>query len=665
MPALAEILDLLRQCEQLLAPAGPGARAARALVAEKAEVAAYGLAAAAGVVVEAVADRETVAAGGCARGRGLGLVGRRQRSRCARVEPLLETGWRWSAPPKTTARAKRGCERRRFRVERAAERAEPTVPYYLRRARRGDLYDWRDVPARRAGRAARAAARAGPLCAGDRRPAGDAGARGGLPLRRPGVRRAPPAGAGGAAGGGDAGTGSGPVCRARRAMPAAPSWRRPCGPTWAEPVRGRVRLYGGGSAAVREQAFLACRRGGQRDRALLGQAARLDGPSTRRTPSLELADGRSVGRTLRTVSYPHIRPLAVPVPAVSELSRFELALPRPGRVGYVRGASDRVPEILAAVGLPVELLDADMLERSELAGFDAIVVGSRAYEIDEALRRANGRLLEYARGGGLLVVQYQQYQFVRGGFAPWPLEILRPHGRVTDETAPVEVLTPDHPVFNRPNRLGPADWQGWVQERGLYFRRQLGRAVPAAAGDRRPRPRGRARRACWWHRWARAPTSTPVCRSSASCRPGWRGRCGCSSTCWHWGSDEAQILAVAHVDSGVRPRRLRRRPGAAGPLLAARPRPVAAGGGALRGAQSAGRRALAGHGLAGGLRPDPLGGRQSRRPTSGLAAPTRSCRAAPPSTCWRPTGRPGRTPCPRPAAIPAISTSGSTRRCRS
>jgi hypothetical protein len=71
--------------------------------------------------------------------------------------------------------------------------------------------------------------------------------------------------------------------------------------------------------------------------------------------------------------------------------------------------------------------------------------------------------------GGTLIVQYQQYQFVRGAYAPLPLEIERPHGRVTDESSPVRVLEPDHPVFGHPNRLASADWEGWVQERGLYF----------------------------------------------------------------------------------------------------------------------------------------------------------------------------------------------------
>ena len=72
-------------------------------------------------------------------------------------------------------------------------------------------------------------------------------------------------------------------------------------------------------------------------------------------------------------------------------------------------------------------------------------------------------------GGGLLIVQYQQYQFIEGGFAPYPLEIARPHDRVTDETSPVRMLVPDHSVFQTPNAIDADDWLGWVQERGLYF----------------------------------------------------------------------------------------------------------------------------------------------------------------------------------------------------
>jgi len=172
---------------------------------------------------------------------------------------------------------------------------------------------------------------------------------------------------------------------------------------------------------------------------------------------------------LPVVDYPHVRATAYPEPAEARIAAAAIELPPLERIGYVRGASDRVPELLAEIGAPVELLAAVDLLEGDLSAYDAIVVGSRAYETDPALARANGRLIRYAEGGGLVVVQYQQYQFVEGGFAPYPLDIARPHGRVTDETAPVRLLDPAHPVFHRPNEIGAADWQGWVQERGLYF----------------------------------------------------------------------------------------------------------------------------------------------------------------------------------------------------
>ena len=128
-----------------------------------------------------------------------------------------------------------------------------------------------------------------------------------------------------------------------------------------------------------------------------------------------------------------------------------------------------MPEALQAVGVPIELLGADTLARGDLSHYDAIVVGSRAYETDPALVASNGRLLDYARAGGLVIVQYQQYPFITGSFAPYRLSIARPHDRVTDETAPVTPLDPAHRAFHVPNEIATEDWQGWVQERGLYF----------------------------------------------------------------------------------------------------------------------------------------------------------------------------------------------------
>ena len=180
-------------------------------------------------------------------------------------------------------------------------------------------------------------------------------------------------------------------------------------------------------------------------------------------------DGQSFHHSYPVVSYEHIRPTPRPVKASIDLSAVDLKLPALQRIGYIRGAADQVPELLAAVGAPVEVLSGEDLAEKDLSGFSTIVVGSRAYETDATLGKLNGRLLDYARQGGTLIVQYQQYQFARGGFAPFELEIRRPHDRVTDETAPVRVLEPNHPVLTSPNQISAADWQGWIQERGLYF----------------------------------------------------------------------------------------------------------------------------------------------------------------------------------------------------
>ncbi len=182
-----------------------------------------------------------------------------------------------------------------------------------------------------------------------------------------------------------------------------------------------------------------------------------------------LADGSTYRAAYPVVDYPHIRATPYPEPSRIEVAAADIRWPKLGAVGYVRGASDRVPQALEAVGVPLEILTGRDLAERDLSRYDAIVVGSRAYETDPELGRNNGRLLDYAKQGGLVLVQYQQYPFVDGGYAPYPLAIARPHDRVTDETAPATLLEPASPVFTTPNRIGPEDWQGWVQERGLYF----------------------------------------------------------------------------------------------------------------------------------------------------------------------------------------------------
>ncbi len=162
---------------------------------------------------------------------------------------------------------------------------------------------------------------------------------------------------------------------------------------------------------------------------------------------------------------PHVLPLPATVAAV----RLEVVWPQVGRVVYIPGASDRVPEALQRAGLEVDVRSARELGAEALEGYRIAVVGSRAYEVDPELAQLTPHLLEWVRQGGLLLMLYQQYGYFSKNFAPFLIEMGRPHGRITDEQSAVQQLVANHPVFREPNRITEADWVGWVQERALYL----------------------------------------------------------------------------------------------------------------------------------------------------------------------------------------------------
>jgi hypothetical protein len=115
----------------------------------------------------------------------------------------------------------------------------------------------------------------------------------------------------------------------------------------------------------------------------------------------------------------------------------------------------------------VTLIDAGMLASGDLTQFDVIMLGVRAYDRRADLRAHNQRLLAYAEHGGTVIVQYQRAEFNQAQYAPYPAKTS--DARITDENAPMEILVPDDPVFNTPNRIGEETWRDWVQERGTYF----------------------------------------------------------------------------------------------------------------------------------------------------------------------------------------------------
>jgi hypothetical protein len=167
------------------------------------------------------------------------------------------------------------------------------------------------------------------------------------------------------------------------------------------------------------------------------------------------------------IEYTHIPPRTLYPPAEVPLVRADLAAGS-GSIGYVMGSGDALPEALRQCGYQVTLLHDDDLADADLARFGTIVTGVRAYNTRERLRAIQPRLLDWVRAGGTLVVQYNTVEReIVESLWPYPMHLSR--DRVSVEEAPVRLLKPDHPLLARPHRIGPADFEGWVQERGLYF----------------------------------------------------------------------------------------------------------------------------------------------------------------------------------------------------
>ena len=180
----------------------------------------------------------------------------------------------------------------------------------------------------------------------------------------------------------------------------------------------------------------------------------------------EVGDGR-FDRDLVEINYPHIR-RQVYFPA-AELKAVRLDVKMSGgKIGYVMGAGDEVPEALRQLGCDVTLLSDERIGQADLSAFDAVVTGVRAYNTRSALAGAQDRLLRYVEQGGTLIVQYNVASAqLPGRIGPYPLAVGR--DRVCVETAPVGFRIPGHALLNFPNAVTAADFEGWIQERGLNF----------------------------------------------------------------------------------------------------------------------------------------------------------------------------------------------------
>jgi LmbE family N-acetylglucosaminyl deacetylase len=180
-----------------------------------------------------------------------------------------------------------------------------------------------------------------------------------------------------------------------------------------------------------------------------------------------LVGGKIYHHSQLVIKYSHIPILTLHPLAEVRLVRVDIKR-RGERIGYIMGSGDDIPTYLTQVGYQVEALSDEDLRTRDLSGFDAVVVGVRAYNTRDILKQVQKRLLDYVSDGGNLIVQYNvNRELAVDQLGPYPLGLSRE--RVCEEDAAVTLLEPGHVLLNSPNKILPGDFDGWVQERGLYF----------------------------------------------------------------------------------------------------------------------------------------------------------------------------------------------------
>ncbi|MGC2112166.1 MAG: PIG-L family deacetylase [Candidatus Korobacteraceae bacterium] len=193
------------------------------------------------------------------------------------------------------------------------------------------------------------------------------------------------------------------------------------------------------------------------------------GEARYRVHALFESGGHDYSEGYSLVARPDIGGFFYYQPALQRASIVEVKVPQGLKIGYVMGAGDDIPTVLRQLGLDVTLLTSDDVAHGDLSRFGTIVLGIRTYDTREDIAKNNQRLLDYVRDGGTLLVQYNTSpgDFNAGHYTPYTAELSRE--RVTVEQAPVTILDAQSPVFHYPNAVAQHDFDGWVQERGLYF----------------------------------------------------------------------------------------------------------------------------------------------------------------------------------------------------
>jgi LmbE family N-acetylglucosaminyl deacetylase len=179
-------------------------------------------------------------------------------------------------------------------------------------------------------------------------------------------------------------------------------------------------------------------------------------------------NGQEYKEGYHTVGYPGLRPYNLYRPSTYRTTGVNVKVAPGLNVGYIVGAGDDVPQSLASLGINVHFLTAGDLASGNLSKFDAIILGVRAYAVREDLKTYNGRILDYVKNGGAVIVQYNTQEYDHN-YGPYPYKMGPNPEEVTDEHSKVEILAPANPVFSWPNKIDAKDFENWVEERGSKF----------------------------------------------------------------------------------------------------------------------------------------------------------------------------------------------------
>ncbi|GAB5553830.1 MAG: PIG-L family deacetylase [Saprospiraceae bacterium] len=203
-------------------------------------------------------------------------------------------------------------------------------------------------------------------------------------------------------------------------------------------------------------------------------------------PVVELEDGSVYNQELVLIQYDHIPTQTILREAQSKIVKIDIQ--KEGeRIGYIAGAGDAIPQSLQQIGYKVDMLGDGDITVANLNQYDAVIVGIRAYNINERLKFHQPKLLKYVEEGGTMIIQYNTSRGLKvpmEEMGPYPLKLSR--DRVTVEEAEVRLLKPDHVVLNFPNKITEKDFEGWVQERGLYFPNEWDDAYSAILSSNDP-----------------------------------------------------------------------------------------------------------------------------------------------------------------------------------